>query len=95
MDLVSARALSAEFSTGSARRSLSEIVSPDPDTTVIISLAGHTKRANPHAVLAELFPGLAATGRRRSDKPPCCDDAAMSPRLGEELQASLPQLFRL
>ena len=71
------------------------IVFPDPDTAVIISLAEHTKRANPHAVLAELFPGLAVTGRRRSDKPPCCDDAAMPPRLGEELQATLPHLFQL
>jgi len=71
------------------------IVFTDADTLVIISLAEHTRRANPNAVLAELFPGLSATGRRRSDKPSCCDDPAAPPALSDEVRSELADLFRL
>lgn len=46
-----------------------------PDATIVIVLvARHTTRESPAVVLADVFPGLSATGRRRSDQPPCCDD---------------------
>jgi hypothetical protein len=71
------------------------IVFTAPDTLVIISIAEHTRRANPNAVLAELFPGLSATGRGRSDKPSCCDDPSAPPQLTHDILGDLTDLFRL
>jgi hypothetical protein len=58
---------------------------PPPDESiVIVSVARHTDRENPNATLAEIFPGLSAVGRRRSDQPPCCDDPQTPPALSAE-----------
>jgi len=47
------------------------------------------------AALAETFPGLSATGRRRSEQPPCCEDAAAPPTLSEEVEAQLTPFYGL
>lgn len=47
------------------------------------------------AALADTFPGLSATGRRRSEQPPCCEDAAAPPTLSKELEARLDVVFGL
>jgi hypothetical protein len=36
--------------------------------------------------------GLATVGRRRSDKPPCCDDPSKLPAMNEELRELLSAL---
>ena len=61
-------------------------------TIVVIEVARHTQDSSPVASLAETFPGLSATGRRRSDQPPCCEDAQAPPALSEELEARLAEL---
>ncbi len=71
---------------------LTSIYRPD-GTVVIISLAKHTESENPSAALAEIFPGLSATGRRRSDQPPCCEEATKPPELTPELAEVLFALF--
>lgn len=63
---------------------LTTVYQPD-GTVVIISLAKHTKSDNPSAALAEIFPGLSVTGRRRSDQPPCCKEPTKPPELPPEL----------
>lgn len=45
------------------------------------------------AALEDTFPGLSATGRRRSEQPPCCEDAAAPPALSDELEARLAVLY--
>lgn len=60
---------------------------------VIVSLAQHTESQNPNATLAELFPGLSARGRRRSDQPPCCAAAQAPPVLSAELETRLADIF--
>jgi hypothetical protein len=65
-----------------------------PDgSIVIVSVARHTESENPTAVLAEIFPGLSAAGRRRSEQPPCCEDPTAPPTLSRELDALLFDLF--
>jgi hypothetical protein len=61
-------------------------------TIVIIEVGRHTSETGPVALLTEAFPGLSATGRRRSEQPPCCADAAAPPALSEELEARLAEL---
>ena len=68
---------------------------PDADTVVIVSVAQHTGGSNPHGALAEVFPGLSATGRRRSSKPPCCEDSGQPPQMSVEAQAILEDVFGL
>jgi len=59
-----------------------------PDGEIWIPLvAPHTAASNPHAEIAEGLPGLASIGRRRRDKPPCCDDPERPPVLSDEAQA--------
>jgi hypothetical protein len=60
---------------------------------VIVSLAKHTENENPNATLAEVFPGLSAAGRRRSDQPPCCDDAQVPPMLSTGLEQLVFDIF--
>jgi hypothetical protein len=69
------------------------ILFPDHDTIVIISVSEHTNHENPHAMLAEIFPGLSTKGRRRSSKPPCCEQSEYPPVMAEELRTSLTALF--
>lgn len=61
-------------------------------TVVIIEVGRHASATSPVALLAEAFPGLSATGRRRSEQPPCCEDAAAPPALSDELLARLAKL---
>lgn len=73
---------------------MTTIYRPPPDGgVVIISVARHTERENPNAALAEIFPGLSAEGRRRSEQPPCCDDPQTPPTLSAELDSILFELF--
>jgi hypothetical protein len=62
---------------------------PDEDRIVIIALDKHDRTHNPAAVLADVLPGLATAGRRRSDKPPCCEDPTKPPAVNEELRELL------
>lgn len=62
---------------------------------VIIAIDEHTHANNPTEVLAEIFPGLATTGRRRSKQPPCCEDPAEPPEMSAELRGVLDALFGL
>jgi hypothetical protein len=48
---------------------------------VIVAVTQHTEAETPSAKLADSFPGLALTGRRRADQPPCCDDPEAPPTL--------------
>jgi hypothetical protein len=66
---------------------------PETKTVVIVSISEHTDQNDPHAILAEVFPGLSATGRRRSGKPRCCEQADQPPVIGEELRGELARLF--
>lgn len=60
---------------------------------VVVSVARHTESDSPAAVLAEIFPGLSAAGRRRSEQPPCCEDPTAPPTLSHELDALLFDMF--
>lgn len=60
---------------------------------VIVSVARHTAAESPSATLAEIFPGLSSTGRRRSAQPACCDDPQAPPVLSAELDAMLSELL--
>jgi hypothetical protein len=62
------------------------------DAVVILSVEEHTKAHNPHETLAEIFPGLSATGRRRSQKPPCCEENGDPPEMSGEVRAFLQSL---
>jgi len=56
---------------------------------VIVALDKHDGNHNPTAHLAEALPSLATVGRRRSDKPPCCEDPSKPPSMNEELSELL------
>ena len=60
---------------------------PRKKQVVIVALDKHERDHNPAADLAEILPGLATTGRKRSAKPPCCEDAADPPAMNELLSA--------
>ena len=62
---------------------------PDEKRIVIVALDKHERKHNPAADLAEVLPGLATIGRRRSDKPPCCEDPSEPPPMNEELRELL------
>lgn len=67
---------------------------PPPERSiVIVAVARHTHRENPNALLAEIFPGLSAVGRRRSDQPPCCDDPQSPPALSADVESILLDLL--
>jgi hypothetical protein len=68
---------------------------PDSETVVIVSVAKHTPQSNPHELLAEIFPGLSTSGRRRSTKPPCCEDSGAPPQMDDETRAILEDVFGL
>ncbi len=59
----------------------------EDDEIWIPHVAPHDATSNPHAEIAERVPALAAIGRRRADKPPCCDDPVRPPRMSEEAHA--------
>ncbi len=62
---------------------------PNEERIVIFALDKHDRKHNPATTLVEVLPGLAAVGRRRSDKPPCCEDPTEPPALNEELRELL------
>jgi hypothetical protein len=63
------------------------------ESVVIIAVGRHTNEGSPAEELAETFRDLSASGRRRSDQPPCCEDAAAPPTLSDELEARVFDLF--
>lgn len=68
-------------------------VYPDEKRIVIVALDEHKRDRNPAADLAEALPGLSTVGRRRSAKPPCCEEAADPPAMNEELGELLSALI--
>ena len=60
---------------------------PDDEHIVIVALDKHDRKHNPAAVLAEALPSLATVGRRRSRKPPCCEEPSDPPAMNDELRA--------
>jgi hypothetical protein len=59
---------------------------PDDQRIVIVALDEHARDHNPAAELAQVLPGLATIGRRRSEKPPCCEEANEPPAMNDELR---------
>lgn len=66
---------------------------PDEKRIVIVALDEHERDRNPAADLAEVLRGLATVGRKRSAKPPCCEEAADPPAMNEELRGLLSALL--
>src|SRR5271165_683073 len=62
---------------------------------LIVAVTKHTEAETPSAKLAKSFPGLAVTGRRRSDQPPCCEDPDAPPTLTRDLEQILFGAFVL
>jgi hypothetical protein len=60
---------------------------------VIVALAKHAEDEDPAATLSEIFPGLSARGRRRSEQPLCCEDPAAPPTMSPELERILFEVF--
>lgn len=59
---------------------------------VIVALDQHEPGHNPAESLATVLPGLATVGRRRSNKPPCCEAAVAPPAMNDELRELLAAL---
>lgn len=66
---------------------------PDKRRVIIVAADKHTPTNNPAATLAEILPGIATIGRRRRDKPACCDSPAAPPAMNEPLRKLLEHLF--
>jgi hypothetical protein len=66
---------------------------PDDARIVIIAVDEHLPSHNPARSLAEVLPSLATVGRRRQDKPPCCEDNASPPPMNDELRKLLDQIL--
>lgn len=66
---------------------------PDPEKVVIIAVVEHTEQSNPHELLAEIFPGLSARGRRRSAKPPCCEESGEAPEMSDAARGVVAHLM--
>lgn len=64
----------------------------DDGRIVIVALDEHDRGHNPAAELSEVLPGLSTTGRRRSDKPPCCEEASDPPAMSDDLRELLSGL---
>jgi hypothetical protein len=65
------------------------------DGSILIVAVERHVGATVEARLGETFPGLSPTGRRRSEQPPCCEDAAAPPVLSDDLEARLPSFYGL
>jgi hypothetical protein len=57
-----------------------------------VALDEHTADHSPLDSLADVLPGLARIGRRRSQKPPCCEDPSQPPAMNAELRELLSAL---
>jgi hypothetical protein len=66
---------------------------PDDARVVIVAVDQHLPKHNPAVDLAEVLSGLATVGRRRQDKPPCCEDAASPPAMNDELRKLLDNIL--
>jgi hypothetical protein len=66
---------------------------PDAARIVIVAVDEHLPNHNPVEQLAEALPGLATVGRRRQDKPPCCEDSASPPPMNDALYALLDNIL--
>lgn len=62
---------------------------PEKELVVIVALDKHDRAHNPASELAEALPSLSTVGRRRSEKPPCCDEADEPPAMNDELRELL------
>lgn len=62
---------------------------PREKRVVIVALDKHDRGHNPAAGLAEALPSLSTVGRRRSGKPPCCDEEDQPPAMNDELRELL------
>lgn len=69
------------------------VTSYRPDGTIVIVAVQRHVADTVAAGLVETFPGLSATGRRRSDQPPCCEDATAPSALSDELEARVASLY--
>jgi hypothetical protein len=65
----------------------------DDNRIVIVAIDRHTPRNNPAAALSAVLPSLATVGRRRDDKPLCCDDPPDPPKMSNELRELLDGLL--
>jgi hypothetical protein len=66
---------------------------PDDKRVVIVAVDEHLPKHNPTAELADALPGLSTVGRRRQDKPPCCEDPASPPTMNDELRELLEDIL--
>jgi hypothetical protein len=66
---------------------------PDDARIVIVAVDQHLPKHNPVQSLAEVLTGLATVGRRRQDKPPCCEDAASPPLMNDDLRKLLDSIL--
>jgi len=66
---------------------------PDDTRVVIVAVDQHLPSHNPAVELTEALPGLATVGRRRQDKPPCCEDATSPPPMNNELRKLLDNII--
>lgn len=64
----------------------------DDKRIVIVALDKHDRSHNPAADLAEALPRLGTVGRRRLNKPPCCEDLSRPPAMNKELEGLLSAL---
>lgn len=68
-------------------------VYPGPTDVVIVTLDKHTSSSVPTEILADIYPDLSATGRRRSEQPPCCEEPSDPPAVSDDLGEVLEDLF--
>ncbi len=66
---------------------------PDDKRVVIVAVDQHLPKHNPAAELAEVLTGLSTVGRRRQDKPPCCEDPASPPPMNDQLRKLLDNIL--
>ncbi len=60
---------------------------------VIVAIDRHTPHNNPVDSLTAVLPGLATVGRRRDDKPPCCDEPSGPPEMNDDLREMIDALL--
>lgn len=62
---------------------------PSADQVVIVALLEHTPGHNPAFELSRALPNIFTVGRRRTEKPPCCDTPEEPPEMNRELSELL------
>jgi hypothetical protein len=66
---------------------------PDDKRVIIVAVDQHLPKHNPAVELAEVLQGLSTVGRRRQDKPPCCEDPASPPPMNDQLRKLLDNIL--